>query len=55
MKIKNNKKIYINKKIEKKHPSPKKPTNLIQPPKENTDGSNRFIRSTATNTINRPY
>lgn len=55
MKKKINKKIYRNKNIERKHPSPKKSTNPIKPPKENTDGSNRFVRPNPLNTINRPY
>lgn len=34
---------YKTKCIEKKHPSPKRPINPMCPPKQNTDGSNRFV------------
>ena len=39
-------KLY-SKSIEKKHPSPKRPTNPLKPPKQNLDGTNRFISLTS--------
>jgi len=41
--MKNKNKVYKTKSIEKKHPEPKQPKNPMCPPKQNLDGTNRFV------------